>query len=95
MTIAESIANLPTYDKHDAAALADVIILDAIAVLQRDPSNASRSFSELELALANLRVRVAERLTAAIEGHVYLGDVLLEIEASPDYLNFEFLHARE
>jgi hypothetical protein len=83
-----SVENLPTLDKHDAATLADAIINDTIAALQRDRNNASRSFTELELALADLRARIAERLTAAINGHVHLADVLLEIEASPDYLEF-------
>jgi hypothetical protein len=92
MTFTKSIENLSTLDRRDAAELADEIIIDTITAL-RDRDGASRSFAEWELMLANLRARITERLTTAIDGHVHLNDVLFEIEASPDYL--ELLRQQE
>jgi hypothetical protein len=82
MSIVKTIEDLPTYDRADALALADAAIInDTIAALQRDRNNATRSFTELELALADLRACVAARLANAIIGHVDLATVLLELEA--------------
>ena len=67
-----AIENIPALDQRDALALADEIIDDMIAVLQRDHSISSRSFIEWSLVLANLRARIAERITNAIAGHVDL-----------------------
>ena len=77
-----AIENIPALDQRDALALADEIIDDMIAVLQRDHSISSRSFIEWSLVLANLRARIAERIANEIEGHVDLRTVLLEIEAA-------------
>jgi hypothetical protein len=77
----DAVENIPALDRRDALALADAIIADMITALQRDPNISSRSFTEWELALAGLRVRVAELIGAEIIGHVDLATVLLELEA--------------
>ena len=74
--------NIPALNRRDALALADEIIDDMISALQRDRETSSRSFAQWELKLANLRARIAERITNKIAGHVSLSAVLLEIEAA-------------
>ena len=81
----KAIENIKALDGRDAARLADVIIDDVIIALRRDRSISSKSFMEWELALANLRARIAERITNEIAGHVSLSAVLLEIEAATDW----------
>jgi hypothetical protein len=80
-----AVENIPALDRRDAFALADEIIDDVIAALQRDRNIPSRSFTEWEMRLANLRARIAERIDREITGHVSLSAVLLEIEAAIDW----------
>ena len=80
--IYRAVENIRALDRRDALPLADEIINDTIAVLQRDRNISSRSFSEWSLALADLRARIAEQIADEIEGHVDRGTVLLEIEAA-------------
>jgi hypothetical protein len=60
--------------------LADEILNDTIAALQRDRNISARSFAEWELILANLRQRIAERVAGEIVGYVDLETVLRELE---------------
>ena len=83
--VCKAIENIRALDRRDALGLADEIIDDMIAVLQRDRNISSRSFTEWSLMLANLRARIAERITNEIAGHVSLSTVLLEIEAATDW----------
>ena len=62
--------------------MADAIVEDVIAALQRDRNISSRSFTEWELLLAGLRARIAERIAEEITGHVDRQAVLLELEAA-------------
>jgi hypothetical protein len=79
MTAYSAIANIKTLDRRDALVLADAILGDTIATLRRERIS-SRSLTELELALADLRMRVAERLTDEIAGLVDHTTVLNELE---------------
>jgi hypothetical protein len=81
----DAVENLPVLGRCDAFALADRIIDDTIAALQRDPNISSRSFTEWELKLADLRARVAERLSLAVVGYVELETVLRELEFAAEY----------
>ena len=83
--IKEAIEDIPALNQRDALTLADEIVDDMIAALKRDRETAFRSFAQWELALANLRARIAERITNEIAGHVSLSAVLLEIEAATDW----------
>ena len=49
---------------------------------KRDGETPRRSFAQWELTLANLRARIAERITKEISGH---SAVLLEVEAATDW----------
>jgi hypothetical protein len=80
-----AIENIRALDQRDAFTLADRIVDDTIATLQRDRNISSRSFTEWELALASLRARIAERIASEIVGHVSLAEVLLELEAAVDW----------
>jgi hypothetical protein len=77
-----AIENIRALDQRDALTLADTIVDDMVAVLQREHNILSRSSAEWSLALANLRARIAERIAEEIEGHVDLRTVLLELEAA-------------
>jgi hypothetical protein len=77
----EAIENIRALDRRDARALADEIVDDTIAVLQRDCNIPSRSFSEWSLALADLRARIAEQIAHEIEGHIDRETALLELKA--------------
>jgi hypothetical protein len=79
-TACNAVENIRALDQRDALALADAIIDDTIAALQRDRNISSRSFTEWELALASLRARIAERIASEIVGHVNLETVLLELK---------------
>jgi hypothetical protein len=81
----KAIENIRALDQRDALALADEIVDDVIAALQRDRNISSRSFTEWSLVLANLRARIAERIAGEIAGHVSLAAVLLELEAAVDW----------
>jgi nucleoid DNA-binding protein len=82
LSTAEVLENIPGLDRRDALALADAIVDDMIAALKRDCEIPLRSFAQWELALADLRERIAEQIADEIEGHVDRGTVLLEIEAA-------------
>ena len=77
----EAVENIRALDRRDALALADEIVDDVIAALQRDRNLSPHSFTEWSLTLADLRARIAERITNEIEGHVDRETVLLELKA--------------
>lgn len=85
MTCKEAIENLRALDRRDALVLADAIVDDTIAVLRRDRNNSFRSFTEWELALADLHARIADRIAGEIAGHVDVAAVLIEFEAAVDW----------
>jgi hypothetical protein len=80
-----AIENIRALDQRDALVLADGIVNDMIVALQRDRNIPSKSFTEWELILANLRGRIGERIAHEITGCVSLSEVLLEIEAATDW----------
>lgn len=80
MSAVKAVENLQAFSRRDALALADEIINDTIAALQRDRNLSCRSFGEWELRLANLRQRIAERIAGEIVGCVDLETVLRELE---------------
>lgn len=77
-----AIENIRALDQRDALVLADAIIEDMIAALQRDRNISFKSFTEWELLLAGLRACIAERIAEEITGHVDREAVLLELEAA-------------
>jgi DNA-binding transcriptional regulator YdaS (Cro superfamily) len=77
----EAIENIRALDQRDAQALADEIIGDMIAALQRDREIPPRSFARWSLVLADLRVCIAERIANEIEGHIDRETALLELKA--------------
>lgn len=79
--ICQAVENITALNKRDAAALADKIIDAVIDALRRDPAIPSRTFAAWSLQMADLRARVAEQITAEIEGRVDLDEVLSTIES--------------
>jgi hypothetical protein len=57
LNTAKALENIRALDRRNARALADEIVDDMIALLQRDRNISSRSFTEWYLVLANLRAR--------------------------------------
>jgi len=57
LNTAKALENIRALDRRNARALADEIVDDMIALLQRDRNISSRSFTEWSLVLANLRAR--------------------------------------
>ena len=53
----EAVENIRALDRRDALALADEIVDDVIAALQRDRNLTPHSFTEWSLTLADLRAR--------------------------------------
>jgi hypothetical protein len=77
----KAVENVRALDRRDALVLADAIVDDTIAELQRAREIPPRSFAEWSLTLAGLRARIAERIANEIEGHVDREIVLLELKA--------------
>ena len=77
----EAVENIRALDRRDALALADEIVDDVIAALQRDRSLSPHSFTEWSLTLADLRACIAERIANEIEGHIDRETALLELKA--------------
>jgi DNA-binding transcriptional regulator YdaS (Cro superfamily) len=77
----EAVENIRALDRRDAQVLADEIVDDMIAALQRGREIPPRSFARWSLVLADLCARIAERIANEIEGHIDRETALLELKA--------------
>jgi hypothetical protein len=75
----QAVENIRALNRRDALVLADAIVWNTIAALQRDHEIPYRSFAQWELALANLHRQQTEEIACVIVGYVDLSEVIATV----------------